>query len=137
MRTRLRALSLLLAFPLTIASAQTAVRRDNATPAEAASAAASASASVGPIAKPGPRLMTPEQKRDTSGAALDLTPDRQVTPQLSIPFGRQPAPSKADTRAARRGLPTSSTGGINDAAAACEAQAEASARSACRERLGK
>lgn len=137
MRFKLRDLTLLLAFPLAVASAQTVAPRDNATPAAAASAASAAPASVGPLARPGPRLMTPEQKRDAGGAALDLTPERQVTPQVSIPFGKQPAPSKADTRATRRGLPTSTTGGINDAAAACEAQSLAADRAACRERLGK
>lgn len=106
----------------------------------AAVPAASAPVPSGVVPSPsklGPRLMTPEQKRDTAGVGSDLTPERQVNPQVSIPFGKAPPPSAAEARAARRGTPLSATGGVNDAVASCEAQVNTAARSACLQRQGK
>lgn len=95
-------------------------------PAGSASAAASAPA----VAKPGPRLLTPAQARDSATAPGELRPERQVTPQLTIPLSRKPQPPTTSNEL-RQGKPASA-GGVNDAAARCEAQSDAQARARCR-----
>ena len=60
--------------------------------------APAASASVAPImpgGKPGPRLLSPTEKRDSEAQPDDLKTDRPVTPQISIPFGKKAPPQNA------------------------------------------
>ncbi len=96
------------------------------------SLAASAPLSAKPLPLP-PRPLTPAELRDSGSAAIDDRREGTVTPQISIPLGKTaPAPMKPDARPARRGVPPTSAAGIDDAAARCEAQADAKARAACR-----
>lgn len=74
--------------------------------------------------KPPPRLMTPEEKRDT--ASHDLQPERPVEPQVTIPLkGKRSKSGK------------SGGGSIDDAAARCKAEATEAARAACREKAAQ
>ena len=93
-------------------------------------------AASGPTAPlPGPRLLTPAQSRDRAGPPGELRPEHPVTPQIRIPFGKAPpAPSKPLPHAVRRG-PVAPTGGIDDAAARCEARHGEQARAKCRDQL--
>jgi hypothetical protein len=89
-------------------------------------------------AKTGPRLLTPEESRESGTAAGDLRPERQVTPQVSIPLGKKPPPPtrpKASSGTAPRN--GAAAGGINDAAARCEAQVDKQARATCRDKLAR
>ena len=90
-------------------------------------------ASSPPALKPGPRLLTPEEKRDNA-TAPDLRIERQVTPQLTIPLGRKPVPIKPSEQGAARTGARAPPGAVNDAAARCDALADAQERAACRER---
>ena len=86
-------------------------------------------------AKPPPRSLTPAELRDSASSPADEPPAGAVTPQISIPLGKKPVlPLKPYSRAARRDAPAA-PGGIDDAAARCEAQASESARAECRDKL--
>ena len=86
-------------------------------------------------AKPPPRRLTPAEMRDSANSPADDPPAGAVTPQISIPLGKKPAPPvKPYSRAARRDAPAA-PGGIDDAAARCEAQASETARAECRNKL--
>lgn len=104
--------------------------------AQASAPVPSLSASAVLPARPGPRLMTPAEKRDNANEAAspDLRLDRPVAPQISVPLGRTPpGPTPSETRAVRRGT---SANGIDDAAAKCDADAVGErARIKCREQL--
>jgi hypothetical protein len=109
---------------LTPAMAQT-----GATPAPTA-------ASVPPAAaKAGPRRPTPTELRDSATIKGDLRPDDRVIPQIVIPLRKGAAPTKTPSGAARRAAPAAS-GGIDDAAARCEAASTPQAREQCREARG-
>ena len=90
-------------------------------------------ASAPPLKTIGPRLLTPEQKRDNAEltAAPESRPDRAVTPQLTIPLGRKAAP------AAVRGSKAPASGGVDDAAARCEALSGKQARLICLDRAAR
>ena len=94
---------------------------------------AAASEPTAPL--PGPRLLTPAQSRDRAAAPGELRPEHPVTHQIRIPFGKAPpAPSKPLPHAVRR-EPVAPTGGIDDAAARCEARHGEQARAKCRDQL--
>ena len=101
-------------------------------------ASAPASTASGPFAaKPGPRLLTPEERRDSATPAGELRPERPVSPQINIPFGKAaPLPSKAELRGTRRAGPMP-VGGVDEAAARCEAQVSETVRADCRARLAR
>ena len=104
----------------------------------AASAPGAANAASAPRAsKPDPRLRSPQESRDSATVPGDLRPERQVTPQISVPLGKSPpAALKLPARNVPRGS-AAPTGGIDDAAARCEAQAAESARADCRAKLAR
>ena len=100
-------------------------------------APASASASAGKAAPGGPRLRTPAETAARAAAPGDLRPERPVVPQVSIPLGKKTPPTtKRETRAMRNGTAAAS-GGVHDAAARCEALADAEERASCRAGLAK
>ena len=85
--------------------------------------------------KPAPRPLSPSALRDSATPPGDLRPEDPVRPQISIPLGRKPAP---EPRAQRRiGSASAAAGGINDASARCEAEADPQARLACRGKLAQ
>jgi hypothetical protein len=98
--------------------------------AQAAASAPAGTASAATAAKPPPRLLTPAQARDSATAPGELRPERQVTPQLTIPLSRKPVPPPSSNEGQRGQAATA--GGINDAVARCEAQSDAQARARCR-----
>jgi hypothetical protein len=103
--------------------------------AQASAPAASDAASAGPRAKPAPRQMTPTELRESAAPPGELRPEKPVVPQVSIPFGKTPPGSakpsvKSESRALRSGKAAS--GGVDDAAARCEAEADQKVRAACR-----
>ena len=106
-------------------------------PIAMAQASAPAAAPAAPPAAPiGPRLMTPAESRRNASLSSDLRPERPVAPQLSIPFGKAPpATPNAAPRSPARGTVAASTGSIDDAAARCEARADARLRATCRDKL--
>lgn len=103
-----------------------------------AAPAPAVAASAPPLKTIGPRLLTPEQKRENAEltAAPESRPDRAVTPQLTIPLGRKPAPSTGSPGAVR-GSKAASSGGVNDAAARCEASSSKQARLLCLDRAAR
>jgi hypothetical protein len=90
-------------------------------------------ASAPPMTKTGPRSMSPAEKGESAAPIGELRPERPVTPQINVPLGKKaPAPQKPTARPA----PTRSqaaTGGIDDDAARCEAQAADPMRARCRD----
>ena len=102
--------------------------------AETRAPVAAPRASAPTAVKPGPRLMSPAEMNANASPPGDLRPENPVTPQIVIPLrGDQPtAPTKPEKRNAK-GVRPASTGGVNDAAARCEALSDAAARAACRE----
>lgn len=102
-----------------------------------APAPASASAPAGKAAPGGPRLRTPAETAARAAAPGDLRPERPVVPQVSIPLGKKTPPTtKRETRAMHNGT-TAASGGVHDAAARCEALADAEERASCRAGLAK
>ena len=100
-----------------------------APPASAASAASAPPPPKPPEPKPGPRVLSPAESRE-NGNSEDLRPERPVTPQIRIPLGKTPPGSaKPLTPGMKR------NGGIDDAAARCEAQAGEQVRVKCRDKL--
>ena len=94
---------------------------------------AAASAPTAPL--PGPRLLTPAQSRDRAAPPGDLRLEHPVTPQIRIPLGKTPpAPSKPAPHAVRQS-PVAPAGGIDDAAARCEARQGEQVRAKCRDQL--
>lgn len=98
--------------------------------AQASAPLATAAASAPRPTKPARRLLTPEQARQSATAPGELRPERQVAPQIVIPLTKKPEPP-TNPNLPRRGKATSS-GGIDDAVARCEAQSDPQARARCR-----
>lgn len=95
--------------------------------------AASGSASTAPV---GPRLRSPAETGNRAAAPGELRPERPVTPQISIPFGKAPpTPAKGESTAPKRGNPAAPSSTIDDSAARCESQLDDQVRAACRARL--
>ena len=95
--------------------------------------AASAPTPVEPI----PRPLSPSALRESASPPGDLRPENPVKPQISIPFGKKPAAPLAPEPRAQRRIGSASAGGINDAAARCEAELGDAARAACRNKLAQ
>ena len=87
-----------------------------------------------PAAKPGPRLLTPQEKRDNASPSDNARPEGTVTPQIDIPLGAKPsAPLKLKQprdSTPRRSAPAA----IDDSAARCSALTDADERASCIER---
>ena len=114
------------------ASAQTAPP-DTIAPEQAASAAAKP--------KPEPRLLAPTESRDKTAPPGELRPERQVTPQLAIPVGRNapaapPLGEARSLRPAQQAKPAMS-GNVDDAVARCSAEVDEQARAKCRDSVGR
>jgi hypothetical protein len=111
--------------------------------AQASAPAPMAAASASPVAKPGPRRLTPQESRDSATAPGDLRPEHAVVPQINIPFGKkQAAPLKPQSNAGRsanasRSASAASAAGIDDAVARCEAESDKQVRASCRARLAR
>ena len=103
-----------------------------AQPNAVAASAASAPASSPTAASPGRRVLTPAEKRETSSMPGDLRPEDPVKPQIVLPLRKEA--SSATPPSARRSA--SASGGIDDAAARCEAQVSRQARERCRAQAG-
>lgn len=90
-----------------------------------------AAAASAPADKPGPRLLTPQEKRDNASPADNARPEGTVTPQINIPLGQKPsAPLKLERRRdpSARGTPPAA---IDDTAARCSALVDAAERARC------
>ena len=99
-----------------------------------ASSPRSVAASGSRPTKPGPRQLTPTEMRENASPPGDLRPEHPVVPQISIPLGKTAHPRvKAEPRAVPRSK-AASAGGVDDAAARCEAQSDEQASAKC---LGK
>lgn len=123
------AASCMLAFAASAAFAQASAPM--AAP-DAPASSASAPASAAPV---GPRLRSLAETGNRAAAPGDLRPERPVTPQISIPFGKTPPPPKGEARAAKRGNPAAANGTVDDSAARCESQVDDQVRAACRAKL--
>lgn len=99
-------------------------------------AASGPAASAPPAAAAGPRLRSAAETGNRAAAPGDLHPERQVAPQISIPFGKTSPPTPRQARIVRRGNAPAS-GGIDDAAARCESQTDAQLRADCRAKLAR
>jgi hypothetical protein len=94
-------------------------------------------ASAPTVAKPLPRPLSPNELRDSATAPGDLRPEDPVRPQISIPFGKKPALAPEPRAQRRTGSASATAGGIDDASARCEAEADTQARLACRGKLAQ
>lgn len=123
--------ALVTSFAAFSACSQTALPSAAPDPGAASAPAPIASAPLGP------RLRSPAETGKRAQTPGDLRPERPVTPQISIPFGKKAAPTTpGETRIVRPGNPTTA-GGVDDAAARCESQADLQDRAACRARLAR
>jgi hypothetical protein len=104
--------------------------------AQVSGQALDAASAASPGLQPNHRLMTPEQKRDSATVPGDLRPERPVTPQINMSFGKIPPASPSAARPVPRSAAASATG-VNDAAARCEAQDSDSLRASCRAKLAR
>ena len=86
-------------------------------------------------AKPAQTVPTPAETRDSAAPPGALSRGPVVTPQITIPLVKA-VPDPVDPPALRGGKPAP-VGGINDAAARCEAQADVQARAKCRDSLAR
>ncbi|MEO5770534.1 MAG: hypothetical protein ABIQ29_00550 [Burkholderiaceae bacterium] len=102
-----------------------------AQPISAVAAPASAPASSPAAAPPGRRVQTPAEKRENSSMPGDLRPEDRVKPQIIVPVRKE---ASSPTLPAARSA--SASGGIDDTAARCEAQASRQARERCRAQAG-
>ena len=118
---------------LPLAAAMALAASSFAAQAQVATPAPILAASAAPAAKTGPRLLTPTQSRDSATTAGDVRPERRVTPQVSIPLGKKPAP----TTPPKRPPGSAAAGGINDGAARCEAQVDEQERAKCHDKLAR
>lgn len=91
-------------------------------------------ASAPRVAKPPPRLMSPAETRDSATMPGELRPDQPAKPQINIPFGKS---ADAPPKPAARGASRTGPAGINDAVARCEAMADATERTKCRDGLAR
>lgn len=80
----------------------------------------------------GPRLLTPEEKRDNAAPPNEQQPEGEVQPQISIPLGPQGAPLPTAPRAVAPGRSASVPAGVDDGVARCKAVADPQARARCR-----
>jgi hypothetical protein len=83
-------------------------------------------------AKPVPRALSPATQRDRAAMPDETRPVGKTVPQLSIPLGKgEPIPATV-------GVPKNgkrhSSGGVDDSAARCDAEADDAARALCRKR---
>jgi hypothetical protein len=92
---------------------------------------APAAASAPLAAKAGPKRLTPTELRDSATMPGDLRPEDRVTNQIVIPLRKGAGPRKAPVSSARRPAAAAS-GGIDDSAARCEAEASGQASETCR-----
>lgn len=104
------------------------------TPLEPSASAASSPRFKAPT---GPRLRSAAETGDRAAAPGTLRPERPVTRQINVPFGKKPVPpAKGEEGAVQRGNATS-RGGVDDAAARCEAQTDDQLRAECRATLAR
>ena len=108
-----------------------------------------------PPARTGPRLLSPTETRNSATPPGDLRPERPVTPQIRIPFGKAPppalpapAPARSPTAgpSANAALPASTapldaTEAARNAGAAAAARCETlvgeQVRAKCRDRVAR
>lgn len=113
--------------PLMMSFALLACAAAHAQPIPTSPAASAAAATV----KPGPRLLTPEEKRDNAAPADNARPEGTITPQINIPLGPKPtAPLKLE-RPRDSSSGRSAPAAIDDSAARCSALANAHERASC------
>ena len=99
-------------------------------PASAALATVAPSAPM--PAKPAPRAMSPATQRDSAAMPDGTRPEGKTVPQISIPLGKG-EPAKA-TVGSPKGSKRPTSGGVNDSAARCNAEADDTERALCRDR---
>lgn len=90
----------------------------------------------GPLlpARPGPKLLSPAETRDSASMPGEFRPEQPARPQINIPLGN--TPPAAASRPAQQAQPGSKAG-INDAVARCEAMVDEAQRARCRAGLAK
>ena len=104
----------------------------------AASAPEPTASAAAPLkTRPGPRLLTPIESRDSATQPGDVRPEHPVTPQISIPLGKTPPAARTpELIGARRNRPAADAS-VDDAVARCEAQVGEQVRAKCRDRLAR
>lgn len=94
-------------------------------------AVAASAPRVGPRA-PAPRPRSLSEAADRAAAPGEMRPERAVAPQIKIPLGKTPPPpSRSEAAVVAKGR-ARSVGGVDDAAARCEAIDDDKQRAACR-----
>ncbi|MFM9917653.1 MAG: hypothetical protein ACKVOX_17775 [Rhizobacter sp.] len=101
--------------------------------AETRAPAPAARASAPAAVTPGPRLMSPAEMNQNASPPGELRPENAVTPQIVIPLRNQRAVQPKPEKRNLKGVKPATAGGVNDAAARCEALPDAAARAACRD----
>ena len=97
---------------------------------------AAPAASAAKETKPGPRVVTNSEQRETSAPPGALRPDPKVAPQVSIPLVNTPTSAAKKPFVGRSGT-AAPTGGIDDSAARCEAETTAQLREQCRNKFAR
>lgn len=90
-------------------------------------------ASAPTVIKSGPRLVSPVEMNQNASPPGELRPENPVTPQIVIPLRNPPPAALASEKPALRSGKTA--GGVNDAAARCEALTDAAARRVCLDKV--
>ena len=87
--------------------------------------------------RPGPRLLTPVESRDSATQPGDVRPEHPVTPQISIPLGKTPPAARTPEPIGPKRNRPAADAGVDDAVARCEAQVGEQVRAKCRDRLAR
>lgn len=136
-KTRLQRLRATFIGACALAFVSGAAFAQSAAPPTGPEPAASGASAPSPASRPtvGPRLRSPVETGNRAAAPGDLRPERPVAPQISIPFGKNVPPADSGTPRVVRRPNAPASGGIDDSAARCEAQADDQLRAACRAKL--
>lgn len=105
--------------------------------AQAATPAGASAPAPARATGPRPQLLSPVEKGELASPEGKLRPERQVTPQISIPIGRNAAETSKPTVRAAAPQRNAPAGTINEAAARCEAQVDEQVRAVCRDKLAQ
>ena len=85
----------------------------------------------------GPRQRGPAETGNRATAPGDLRPERPVAPQITIPLGKKPPVVPDRNASAPPRSDSAPPGGVDDAVARCESQADPQELAACRAKLAR
>jgi hypothetical protein len=87
------------------------------------------------VVKPEQRPLTAIEMQNNAATPGDRRPENAVTPQINIPFGKQPPPAHPTPASNRASAAAMNNDGVSDAAARCESRKGEQVREKCRDQL--